>query len=64
MRILTKNLKGKKGMVKRVSVKQRTIVIAALLTVILVTAGLILYSLANTGEYNGIFVNGVRQVLL
>ena len=51
-------------MVRRVSVKQRTIVIVAFLVVILVAAGLILYSVANAGEYNGIFVNGVRQVLL
>ena len=60
-----KNTKsGKKGMVRSVSVKQRTIVIVALLVVILVAAGLILYSVANAGEYNGVFVNGVRQVLL
>ena len=63
MRILTKMPK-KKGMVKVVSVKQRTIVIFALLAVILITAGLIIYAVANAGEYNGIFVNGVRQVLL
>ena len=51
-------------MVREVSVKQRTIVIFAILLVILVAAGLIIYSVANAGEYDGIFVNGVRQVLL
>ena len=45
------------------SVKQRTIVIVAIFVVILVVAGLILYSVANAREYDGIFVNGVRQVL-
>lgn len=46
------------------SVKQRTMVIVALLAVILVAAGLILYSVTKTGAYDGIFVNGVRQVIL
>lgn len=46
------------------SVKQRAIVIFAILVVILVAAGLIIYSAVNSGEYNGIFVNGVRQVHL
>lgn len=50
-------------MVSRVSVKQRTIVIFAILLVILVAAGLIIYSMLNARDYNGIFVNGVRQVL-
>lgn len=63
MRILTKMPK-QKGTVKSVSVKQRTIVIFAILVVVLVAAGLIIYSAVNTGEYNGIFVNGVRQVHL
>ena len=63
MRILTKMPK-QKGMVRVVSAKQRTIVFFAILTVILVAAGLILYSVLNAGEYDGIFVNGVRQVLL
>lgn len=63
MRILTKMPK-RKGTVKVVSVKQRTIVIFAILIVILVAAGLVIYSVVNSGEYNGIFVNGVRQVLL
>lgn len=53
-----------KGMVKVVSVKQRAIVIFAILLVILVAAGLIIYSVTSAGEYDGIFVNGVRQVLL
>jgi len=47
-----------------VSVKQRIIVIVAILVVLLVAAGLVIYSVASAGEYNGIFVNGVRQVLL
>ncbi len=51
-------------MVEKVSVKQRTIVIAAILVVILVAAGLIIYSVANARDYEGIFVNGVRQVVL
>lgn len=51
-------------MVRVVSVKQRTIVIFAILVVILVAAGLIIYSVANARDYDGIFVNGVRQVLL
>ena len=63
MRILTKMPK-QKGMVRVVSAKQRTIVFFAILTVILVAAGLILSSVLNAGEYDGIFVNGVRQVLL
>ena len=49
-------------MVKKVSVKQRTIVIFAILLVMLVAVGLIVYSVANAREYEGIFVNGVRQV--
>jgi hypothetical protein len=36
----------------------------AVLLVILVAAGLIIYSMVNARDYNGIFVNGVRQVLL
>ena len=63
MRILTKMPK-QKGMVKVVSVKQRTIVIVALLAVIFIAVALVLYAVANVGEYNGIFVNGVRQVLI
>lgn len=53
-----------KGMVSEVSVKQRTIIVFAILVVILVAAGLIIYSVINSREYDGIFVNGVRQVLL
>ncbi|MBO5177338.1 MAG: hypothetical protein J6K04_06320 [Lachnospiraceae bacterium] len=51
-------------MVRVVSAKQRTIVIFAILAVVLVAVGLIIYSVVNAGEYDGIFVNGVRQVLL
>lgn len=51
-------------MVKLVSVKQRTIVIFAILLVILVAAALIIYSVTNARDYGGIFVNGVRQVFL
>lgn len=50
-------------MVSAVSAKQRMIVIFAILLVILVAAGLIIYSMLNARDYNGIFVNGVRQVL-
>ena len=53
-----------KGMVKVVSVKQKNIVVVTILIVLLVTAGLVIYSVANAGEYNGIFVNGVRQVVI
>lgn len=49
-------------MVRKVSVKQRTIVLFAILVVILVAAGLIIYSVTNARDYDGIFVNGVRQV--
>ena len=63
MRILTKMPK-QKGMVNDVSVNKRNIVIIAILVVILVAAALIIYSVANAREYDGIFVNGVRQVLL
>ena len=38
--------------------------VVALLAVILIAVALVLYAVANAGEYNGIFVNGVRQVLL
>lgn len=58
-----KNAK-RKGMVRSVSVNKRTIVVVAILFVILVAACLIVYSVINAQEYNGIFVNGVRQVLL
>ena len=50
-------------MVKKVSVKQRTIVILGILLVVLVAAGLIIYSIANSQSYEGIFVHGIRQVL-
>lgn len=51
-------------MVKKVSVNRKTILLFAILLVILVAAGLIIYSMINAGDYDGIFVNGVRQVLL
>lgn len=50
-------------MVKKVSVKQKTIVVLGILAIIMVAAGLIIYSIANAQNYEGIFVNGVRQVL-
>ncbi len=51
-------------MVSIVSVKQRTIVVFAILIVILVAAGLLIYSVTSARAYDGIFVNGVRQVVL
>lgn len=51
-------------MVRLVSVKQRTIIIFAVLLILLVAVGLILYMVSNARDYDGIFVNGVRQVLL
>ena len=63
MRILTKTVAlEKKGMVIAVSVKQRILVVAAIITVILVAGGLILYSVTNAQDYDGIFVSGIRQV--
>lgn len=50
-------------MVRKVSVKQRTILLLAILIVILVAAALIIYSITNARDYEGIFVSGVRQVL-
>ncbi len=50
-------------MVKKVSVKQRIILILGILAIIMVAAGLIIYSITNAQNYEGIFVNGVRQVL-
>ena len=49
-------------MVSTVSAKQRILVVAAILTVILVAGGLILYSVTNAQDYDGIFVSGIRQV--
>lgn len=49
---------------RNVSVNRKTILLFVLLFVILVAAGLIIYSVVNARDYNGIFVNGVRQVLL
>ena len=48
---------------REVSVKQRTIVILAILAIILLAVGLIIYSVTSAQEYEGIFVSGVRQVL-
>ena len=50
-------------MVKNVSVNRKTILLFVAVFVILVAAGLIIYSMVNARDYNGIFVNGVRQVL-
>ncbi|MBQ7863198.1 MAG: hypothetical protein IJ353_01890 [Lachnospiraceae bacterium] len=46
------------------SVNRKTILVFAIILVILVAAGLVIYSMVNARDYNGIFVNGVRQVLL
>jgi len=51
-------------MVRKVSVNRKTILLFAIIFIILVAAGLIIYSMVNARDYNGIFVNGVRQVLL
>ena len=51
-------------MVRRVSVNRKTILLFIILFVIIVAVGLVIYSLANARDYNGIFVNGIRQVLL
>ena len=45
-----------------VSVKQRIIVITVLAITVLVAVGLLLYSVTQVQEYDGIFVSGVRQV--
>lgn len=47
-----------------VSVNKKTIIITAILLIILVSAGLIIYSFAGAQNYEGIFVNGVKQVFL
>ncbi|MBO5353175.1 MAG: hypothetical protein J6J42_06525 [Lachnospiraceae bacterium] len=44
------------------SAKQKGIVLAALLIVVLAAVALILYSLTQVQNYDGIFVSGVRQV--
>ena len=45
-----------------VSAKQRAMVLAAILIILLVVAGLLLYSITEVQNYDGIFVSGVRQV--
>lgn len=45
------------------SVNRKTLLFCIILFIILAAAGVIVYSMANAGSYNGIFVNGVRQVL-
>lgn len=62
MRILSKMPKERCG--EKVSVNRKTILLFAIIFIILVAAGLIVYSMVNARDYNGIFVNGVRQVLL
>lgn len=51
-------------MVIAVSINRKTLVIVAILLIILVSAGLIIYSIAGAADYEGIFVNGVKQVFL
>ena len=62
MRILSKMPKERCG--EKVSVNRKTILLFAIIFIILLAAGLIIYSMVNARDYNGIFVNGVRQVLL
>lgn len=62
MRILSKMPKERCG--EKVSVNRKTILLFAIIFIILVAAGLMIYSMVNARDYNGIFVNGVRQVLL
>lgn len=49
-------------MVIALSINRKTIIILTILLVILVAAGLIIYAIANIHNYDGIFVNGVKQV--
>jgi len=51
-------------MVIVLSINRKTIVILTILLVLLVSAGLIIYSIAGAHNYDGIFVNGVKQVFL
>ncbi len=44
------------------SAKQKGIVLAALIIVCLVAVALLVYSLTQVQNYDGIFVSGVRQV--
>ena len=44
-------------------IKKSNKIFALLLAVVLIAAGLIIYSITNAQNYEGIFVNGVRQVL-
>ena len=46
------------------SVNRKTILLFAIILIVLVAVGLMIYSMINAKDYNGIFVNGVRQVLL
>lgn len=63
MRILTETPKTVKERVgEKVSAKQRVIVLAALIIVVLVAVALLIYSFAQVQNYDGIFVSGVRQV--
>jgi len=51
-------------MVSVMSAKQRAIVLVAIAATSLVAAGLLFYSMAKVQSYDGIFVSGVRQVLM
>lgn len=64
MQILEQNQWFWKGMVRAMSAKQRAAVLAAIVFTILVAAGLLLYSMTEVQNYDGIFVSGIRQVWL
>jgi len=63
MRILSK-IPKKKGMVIVLSINRKTIIILTILMIVLIVAGLIIYSIVSAHNYDGIFVNGVKQVFL
>ncbi len=62
LQILGQNNQFWKGMVKQMSTKQRAIIFTAITVMILVAAGLLVYSMVQAKTYDGIFVEGVRQV--
>ena len=62
MRILSKIPKERNG--EKMSVNRKTILLFFLIFVILVAVGVIIYSMVNARDYDGMFVNGIRQVLL
>ena len=49
-------------MCENVSAKQRAMVLATILIVLLIVASLLFYSITQVQSYDGIFVSGVRQV--